>query len=168
MHFAPKKNDPNGRPCIDYRKLNNITVKNAHSIPRIEKLQTRLRGAKWFTKLDLRQGYNLIRMKEGEEWKTVFRTRKGHWEYTVMSFGLTNVPATFQVMINDTLRTMLLEVKSHMGDVTCLSLSGLAPSKYSLYILTLFRCYHLTINYSLLSWPPCLYCALTTGYEPGC
>ena len=82
-------------------------VKNAHSILRIKEFQTRLWGVKWFMKLNLCQGYNLVRIKEGEEWKTVFRIWKKYWEYIVMPFELTNVLATFQAMINNTLRTML-------------------------------------------------------------
>jgi len=92
---------------VDYRKLNDITVKNRYPLPNIKELQDRLQGAQWFTKLDLRGAYNLIRMKEGEEWKTAFWTRYGHYEYKVMPFGLTNAPATCQMMINDALRTHL-------------------------------------------------------------
>lgn len=104
--FVPKK-DGSLRLCVDYRKLNDITVKNRYPLPNIKELQDRLQGAQWFTKLDLRGAYNLIRMKEGEEWKTAFRTRYGHYEYKVMPFGLTNAPATCQMMINDALRAHL-------------------------------------------------------------
>jgi len=104
--FVPKK-DGGLRLCVDYRKLNDITVKNRYPLPNIKELQDRLQGAQWFTKLDLRGAYNLIRMKKGEEWKTAFRTRYGHYEYKVMPFGLTNAPATCQMMINDTLRAHL-------------------------------------------------------------
>ena len=74
MLFAPKKNG-SLRPCIDYRKLNAITKKNRYPLPRIDELQDRLIGAKWFTAIDIRDAYYRIRMKEGEEWKTAFRTR---------------------------------------------------------------------------------------------
>lgn len=104
--FVPKK-DGTLRLCVDYRKLNNITIKNRYPLPNISELQDRLAGAMYFTKLDLRGAYNLIRMKSGEEWKTAFRTRYGHYEYTVMPFGLTNAPATCQEMINDALREHL-------------------------------------------------------------
>jgi hypothetical protein len=104
--FAPKK-DGTLRPCIDYRKLNAITRKNRYPLPRIDELQDRLLGAKWFTAIDIRDAYYRIRMKEGEEWKTAFRTRFGLYEYQVMPFGLTNAPASFQALINDTLKEFL-------------------------------------------------------------
>lgn len=104
--FAPKK-DGGLRPCIDYRKLNAITKKNRYPLPRIDELQDRLVGAVWFTAIDVRDAYYRIRMKEGEEWKTAFRTRFGLYEYQVMPFGLTNAPASFQNLINDALREYL-------------------------------------------------------------
>ena len=104
--FAPKK-DGTLRPCIDYRKLNAMTRKNRYPLPRIDELQDRLQGAKWFTAIDIRDAYYRIRMKKGEEWKTAFRTRFGLFEYQVMPFGLTNAPASFQALINDTLREFL-------------------------------------------------------------
>ena len=92
--FVPKK-DGEQRLCVDYRKLNKITVKNNYLLPLISELQNRLQGACWFTKFDIPGAYHQIRMKEGEEWKTAFRTRLGHFEDQVMTFGLTNAPATF-------------------------------------------------------------------------
>ena len=115
--FVPKK-DGTLRLCVDYRKLNNITIKNRYPLPNISELQDRLSGARFFTKLDLRGAYNLIRMKAGEEWKTAFRTRYGHYEYTVMPFGLTNAPATCQEMINDALREHLdIFVIAYLDDI---------------------------------------------------
>jgi hypothetical protein len=102
-----KKADGSLRLCVDYRGLNEITVKNRYPLPLIQETLTRLSKAKWFTKLDLRGAYNLVRIAEGEEWKTAFRTRYGHFEYNVMPFGLTNAPASFQHFINDTLRDFL-------------------------------------------------------------
>ncbi len=104
--FVPKK-DGKLRLCVDYRQLNAITIKNRHPLPLISELQDRIQGTKWFTKLDIQGAYNLVRMRNGEEWKTAFRTRYGHYEYTVMPFGLTNAPATFQALINSTLREYL-------------------------------------------------------------
>ncbi|KAL0934971.1 reverse transcriptase domain protein [Colletotrichum truncatum] len=104
--FVPKKNGKL-RLCVDYRKLNDITIKNCYPLPLISELRDLLHGAQWFTALDLKGAYNLIRMKSGEEWKTAFRTRRGHYEYLVMPFGLTNAPATFQTMINHVLREFL-------------------------------------------------------------
>lgn len=102
-----KKADGTLRLCVDYRGLNELTVKNRYPLPLIRETLDRLSKAQWYTKLDLRQGYNQIRMAEGEEWKTAFRTRYGHFEYTVMPFGLTNAPATFQHFINDCVREYL-------------------------------------------------------------
>jgi hypothetical protein len=91
--FVPKK-DGSNRLCVDYRKLNDITIKNRYPLPNISELQDQLAGAQYFTALDLQGAYNLICMKEGEEWKTAFRTRYGLYEYLVMLFGLTNALAT--------------------------------------------------------------------------
>ncbi|KAH0604570.1 uncharacterized protein H6S33_006947 [Morchella sextelata] len=102
-----KKKDGSLRLCVDYRALNALTVKNRYPLPLINDTLDRLKDAKIYTKLDLRNGYNQIRIKEGEEWKTAFRTRYGLFEYLVMPFGLTNAPATFQAFMNDTLRTHL-------------------------------------------------------------
>ncbi|PNH26348.1 hypothetical protein BJF96_g10337 [Verticillium dahliae] len=104
--FVPKKNGKE-RLCVDYRQLNDITIKNCYPLPLISELRDALAGSNWFTALDLKGAYNLIRIKDGEEWKTAFRTRRGHYEYLVMPFGLTNAPATFQNMINDVLREFL-------------------------------------------------------------
>lgn len=87
-----KKKDGSLRLCVDYRGLNKITVKNRYPLPLIPELLDRLRKAKIFTKIDLRGAYNLLRIAEGDEWKTAFRTRYGLFEYKVMPFGLTNAP----------------------------------------------------------------------------
>jgi RNase H-like domain found in reverse transcriptase/Reverse transcriptase (RNA-dependent DNA polymerase)/Integrase zinc binding domain/Integrase core domain/Chromo (CHRromatin Organisation MOdifier) domain len=102
-----KKRDGSLRLCVDYRGLNNITIKNRYPLPLIGESLDRLRSAAIFTKIDLRSGYNLVRIAEGEEWKTAFRTRYGLYEYKVMPFGLTNAPATFQNLMNDILRDYL-------------------------------------------------------------
>ena len=89
--------------CVDYRQLNAITVKNRYSLPLILELQDRIQGSQWFTALNIRGAFNLVQMREGEEWKTAFQTRYGPYKYIVMLFGLTNAPATFQALINTTL-----------------------------------------------------------------
>ena len=98
--FAKKK-DGSLRLCVDYRSLNKITRKNCYPLPLIGDLLDRLSSAKVFTKIDLRVGFNNIRIAEGEEWKTAFRTRYGSFEYLVMPMGLSNAPATFQTFMND-------------------------------------------------------------------
>jgi hypothetical protein len=81
--------------CMDYREFNKITKKNRYPLPLISGLLEQLGSAKIFTKIDLRGAYNLVRVKEGNEWKTAFHTRYGYFEYSIMPFGLTNVPAVF-------------------------------------------------------------------------
>lgn len=105
--FFIKKKDKSLRLVVDYRQLNTITVKNRYPLPLIPELVERLQGAKYFTKMDLRWGYNLVRIAEGDEWKTAFKCRYGHFEYLVMPFGLCNAPAVFQHLMNDIFGDML-------------------------------------------------------------
>ena len=95
-----KKKDGTLRMCVDYRALNKITVKNRYPLPRIDDLFDRLQGAKFFTSFDLSQGYHQIRMSDEDVPKTAFNTPMGHFEFRVLSFGLTNAPATFQTVMN--------------------------------------------------------------------
>ncbi|KAJ1208721.1 hypothetical protein NDU88_004104 [Pleurodeles waltl] len=106
LFFVPK---PNGelQTCIDYRGLNKVTIKNKYPLPLIPALLEQVKRAKIYTKLDLRGAYHLVRMREGDEWKTAFKTRYGLFEYTVMPFGLCNAPAAFQFFLNDVLREYL-------------------------------------------------------------
>ena len=83
------------RLCVDYCGLNRITIKNRYPLPLISELLERLGATTVFTKLDLRDAYYRLRIKEGDEWKTAFKTRYGLFEYLVMPFGLANAPATF-------------------------------------------------------------------------
>jgi hypothetical protein len=98
-----KKGDSSLCLCVDYRCLNEGTIKNCYPLPLLYKILLRLWKAKYFTKLDIHGAYNLVRMAEGEEWKTVFRTGYGLFESLVMHFGVTNTPASFQHFINDVL-----------------------------------------------------------------
>ncbi|QRW23548.1 Retrotransposable element Tf2 protein [Rhizoctonia solani] len=102
-----KKADGSLQLVVDYRKLNNVTHKNVYPLPRQDNLMAKLQNAKLFTKLDLHWGYNNVRIKEGDEWKTAFRTKYGLFEYLVMPFGLTNAPATFQHFMNDLFRDLI-------------------------------------------------------------
>jgi hypothetical protein len=102
-----KKKDGSLRLCVDYRGLNTVTKKNRLSLPLISEMLEQTKGSIIFTKIDLRGAYNLLRIKKGDEWKTAFRTRYGHFEYAVMPFGLSNAPAAFQNLMNDILRDLL-------------------------------------------------------------
>ncbi|KAF8757307.1 hypothetical protein RHS01_04135 [Rhizoctonia solani] len=104
--FVPKK-DGSRRLVVDYRRLNNRTKKNVYLLPRPDNLMAQLRGAKVFTKLDLRWGYNNVQVKEGDEWKTAFRTKYGLYKSLVMTFGLTNAPAAFQHFMNKLFKDLL-------------------------------------------------------------
>jgi hypothetical protein len=98
--FFVKKKDGKLRPVQDYRRLNSHTVRNQYPLPLIAQLISDLSGAHIFSKVDVRQGYNNVRIKKGDKWKAAFKTKFGHWEPLVMFFGLTNSPSTFQEMMN--------------------------------------------------------------------
>jgi len=105
--FFVSKKDGKLRPCQDYRYLNDWTIKNSYPLPLISEIMDKLKGAKYFTKLDVRWGYNNIRIKKGDEWKAAFKTNKGLFEPTVMFFGMCNSPATFQAMMDEIFVTMI-------------------------------------------------------------
>jgi hypothetical protein len=97
--FVEKK-DGTQRMCVDYRSLNEVTIKNKYPLPRIEDQFDQMKGASVFSKIDLRSGYHQLKIRESDIPKTAFHTRYGLYEYTVMSFGLTNAPAYFMCLMN--------------------------------------------------------------------
>lgn len=94
MFLVPKPERK--RPVVDYRKLNEVTLKDSTTLPLIQDILDQIHGAQWFIKIDLRNAFNQIRIRKEDEWKTAFRTRYGTFEYNVLLFGLTNAPETFQ------------------------------------------------------------------------
>ena len=107
--FFVKKADGSLRMVCDWRELNKITVKNKACLPNVDDLFDTVQGARYFTKLDLRSGYNQIRIQAEDVPKTAINTPFGHYQFRVMGFGLTNAPATFQSMMNTILQPYLRE-----------------------------------------------------------
>src|SRR3981189_1332316 len=123
--FFIKKEDGKLRFVQDYRALNLNTRKNRYPLPLIDDLIHRLKGAKYFTKLDVRWGYNNVRIKEGDEWKVAFRTNRGLFEPLVMYFGLTNSPATIQMMMNEIFKDLITQgvVSIYRDDILIFTLT---------------------------------------------
>jgi transposase InsO family protein len=144
--FAPKKGG-GLRLCVDYRGLNRITKKNRYPLPLISETLDRLVGAKKFTKIDLKDAYHRLRIREGDEWKTAFRTRYGHFEYLVMPFGLANAPATFQAYINHALSDLLdMVCVVYLDDILIFSNNDEEHTKHVRMVLERLRQYKLYAN----------------------
>ncbi|KAK3556424.1 hypothetical protein QTP70_008344 [Hemibagrus guttatus] len=105
--FFVGKKDGGLHPCINYRGLNAIMVRYPYPLTLVPAALNQLRGARFFTKLDLRSAYNLVRIWKGDEWKTAFHTTHGHYEYLIMPFGLTNASAVFQSLMDKVFQDIL-------------------------------------------------------------
>ena len=144
-----KKKDDTWRLCIDYRPLNKVTIRNKYPLPRIDDLFDQLQGAKVFSKINLRSGYHQLRIRESDIPKTAFRTRYGHYEFLVMSFGLTNSPATFMDLMNRVFRPYLdWFVIVFIDDSLVYSMSELEHERHLGLVLQTLRQYQLYAKFS--------------------
>ena len=135
-----KKPDGSLRLCVDYRGLNKLTIKNRYPLPLIGELLDRLSNAKYFTKFDVRDGFNRLRMAPGEEWKTVFRCRYESFEYIMIFFGLYNIPGTFQHYMNDMFRDFLDEfLVMYLDDLLIYSKM---LKEYKQHVRVILECLH--------------------------
>eukprot|EP00983_Pelagomonas_calceolata_P039705 1137302-Pelagomonas_calceolata.AAC.2 len=135
-----KKKDNTLRMCIDHRKLNSITIRNAYPLPCMDDLLDQLHGAKNSTSLDLRSGYHQVRIKPGDEYKTAFCTQFGHFQYRVTPFGLRNAPATFQRLMNDIFRKYINRfVLVYLHDLLIYSHSAQEHLQHLCTVLSLLR-----------------------------
>jgi len=139
--FFVKKKD--GKLCLvqDYHALNAMTVKNKYPLPLIPELIAKLCRAKYFTKLDVQWGFNNVRIKEGDEWKATFQTNCGLYEPLIMSFSLTNSPATFQTMIDDIFKDLISEgmVVVYLDDILIFTETLEEHQKITRHILELLE-----------------------------
>ena len=134
--FAPKS-DNEIQLCINFRKLNDIIKKRSSALPLMTDLQRQIIRIKWFTQLNLRNAFHLIRMKEGDKWKTIFKTEFRLFEYTIMSFELKNASTTFQTIISEILQKYLKNfVITYLNDITIYSNT---LKKHKLHVRKVFK-----------------------------
>jgi Reverse transcriptase (RNA-dependent DNA polymerase) len=146
--FFIRKKDGSLHLVQGYHVLNAMTVKNHYPLPIISELITQLWGAKHFTKLDVRWGFNNVRIKEGDEWKAAFHTNCGLYEPLVMSFGLTNSPATFQTIMNDIFQDLIMEghVCVYLDDILIFTKTLAEPRRILRVVLERLRLHRLYLR----------------------
>ena len=146
--FAKKK-DKTLRLCINYRQLNKVTIKNRYPLPRIDDLFDQLRGARVYSKIDLHTGYHQLRVRETDIPKTMFRTLYGHFEFIVMSFGLTNAPAAFMDLMHRVFQLYLDQfVVVFVDDILIYSQSEWEHEYHLRIVLQLLRDHQLYAKFS--------------------
>ena len=146
--FAKKK-DKTLRLCIDYRQLNRVMIKNRYPLPRIDDLFDQLRGARVYSKIDLRTGYHQLRVRETDIPKTAFRTCYGHFEFTVMPFGLTNALAAFMDLMHRVFQPYLDQfVVVFVNDILIYSQSEWEHKYHLRIVLQLLRDHQLYAKFS--------------------
>ena len=144
-----KKKDGSMRLCIDYRELNKVTIKNKYPLPRIDDLFDQLQGATVFSKIDLRSGYHQLRVRERDIPKAAFKSRYGHYEFLVMSFGLTNAPAVFMELMNRVFKEFLdTFVIVFIDDILVYSKSEADHEIHLRKVLTILRAQQLYAKFS--------------------
>jgi hypothetical protein len=148
-----QKKDGTWRFCVDYRRLSAMTIKNKFPMPTIEEILDELAGAKYFTKLDMRLGYHQVRVKEGDEFKTAFKTHHGHYEFKVMPFGLTNAPSTFRCLMNEILQPFLRQlVMVFLDDILIYSPTLAEHTKHIQQVLEVLRKHKIYLKFSKCSF----------------
>ena len=144
-----KKKDKTLRLCIDYRQLNRVTIKNRYPLPRIDDLFYQLRGARVYSKIDLRTSYHQLRVRDTDIPKTAFRTRYGHYEFMVMPFGLTNAPAAFMDLMHRIFQPYLDQfVVVFVDDILIYSQSEWEHEYHLRIVLQLLRDHQLYAKFS--------------------
>ena len=144
-----KKKDKTIQLCIEYMQLNRVTIKNQYPLPRIDDLFDQLRGARVYSKIDLRIGYHQLRVRETDIPKTAFRTCYGHFEFTVMPFGLTNAPTTFMYLMHRVFQPYLDQfVVVFVDDILIYSQSEWEHEYHLRIVLQLLRDHQLYVKFN--------------------